>query len=380
MSDYPKRARAVSKAVADVLISFTAAVHALSLAMQKRADYYQAETEAATQNRDHTAPAGTAAIALAEVSSRGGGSIYGSSEKAVKPSGNTDLQNRSDPPVAVRPVSTAAPAGSSAPVHAWWRQPSVSTMEQCLTELASTAPCCIATRPVFTEHVPDSANGNVLVPGHAPYDAASTKRRASFYASEEWVFKVYRIGVLGRALTEKVDIVFAASACVDAGATEYVGKHCNYQCMSTGLVHAGTAYICIMRRRLTAERYGPEQTATLFTWKARVSGVGHNDVHTGNMGRNPTTGLLELFDFERATRYAPDRFPPVEFLTRYAAAAQETNMDNKQRLLRQIEPCGLYAVYRFYMNIWKDGVRGFSMAFDSAVFESAPVGEWRDST
>ncbi len=64
MSDHPKRARAVSKAVADVLISFTAAVHALTLAMQKRADYYQAETEAATHNRDRTAPAGAAAMPI----------------------------------------------------------------------------------------------------------------------------------------------------------------------------------------------------------------------------------------------------------------------------------------------------------------------------
>jgi hypothetical protein len=280
-----------------------------------------------------------------------------------KPSGGTGM----------RVASGSAPAAKDSEFHphSWWEQPAGSSLPDCLSNLSFFT---FRDKPDLQEHVPDPQRGNVLVP--APGQSAPQKAKPTFFANLEWVIKVYCIGEVGRPLEDKHDRVFAAAACIDAGATAFVGEELAFEGITCGLVHARSAYVCIVRRRLELVQLSPEEVARFFQNLATQTGVSHNDGHVGNLGWNPKTDKYEPFDFERATRCNPGCYPPYEFLLRWARTVPGRDTDAKTQLMKELEPHGLRTVYGYYMDIWSAVTRGFITAFDSKLFRSAPLGSW----
>jgi len=252
-----------------------------------------------------------------------------------------------------------------AAVHDWWRVTTGASFLSCLSLE------CQQGRDVMhlMEVIPDSANGNALVWAHRPAE------RVRFFADRNWVAKTLRIGRLHET---PPSVSFAARACVEASATDYVGRHKGYDGDSFGLVHEGTAYVVILRRRLQVQSLSAHQAAQFFYDLAAGTLVGHNDPHAFNMGWNALTGGWEPLDMERAILYEPGDAPPLQFLCRYALAV-EHKTDDRARCMNELRGKGLNAVYTFYMDKWCEGANGFSGAYDAVMFQGAPKGRWSAS-
>jgi hypothetical protein len=154
---------------------------------------------------------------------------------------------------------------------------------------------------------------------------------------------------------------------------------------SFGLFHNGSAYVCVVRRKMSPAVAMDLSAAACVERLARLTGVVHNDGHWRNVAwwLVPATGerQFEAFDLERASWYGCNgAYPPLAFLEGYdqACSGPAADEQTKHALQEQAAQAGLHATRRHFMQLASPG-RIFQTAFDGRVFEQSPTGCWPPS-
>ncbi len=266
-------------------------------------------------------------------------------------------------------AAASAPAADSA-FNSWWEQGSGDTLVACLSHAVYqlTNQSCTP----LEEHVPHrTREWYGLQPGCRRDDTPEAPK-ARFYANEHWVVKVYRIGEMGKSLQTSARIKHAADACRDASASSYY-VHCAQirWVRASGLVHAGIAYVCIVRRRLFCRVWPEFFLVRWYRQRAIRFDMAHNDWDCCKLGTPPDTSNYEMIGFKRAARFTYGEGPSETFIQRRIAASQNADLlcdcDERLRFAGESE------VDKYFKDHWRDGRTGYGTCYDHAVFMAAPL-------
>jgi hypothetical protein len=255
------------------------------------------------------------------------------------------------------------PAPSQVTYSAWWRQWDSADVAACVSKVVTEHSW---STHVLTELAQDS--GRVHIPGPG---SARHVQETQFFGDASCIAKLYRICAVGDVLHSNWRLRHAVDACIDASATDYLSKHDSYQYgahYSFGLVCAGTAYVCIVRPRISdPDESSPQQLAKWYRARRFVAGVALNHwPQECDIGR----------DFGRASRYAAGCEPTEPFIQAYINYGQLSHPRSETlrlNLMSTLRRSGLDRVYEFFAAKWRDGVTGFGLSFDAEMFAAAPV-------
>jgi hypothetical protein len=268
------------------------------------------------------------------------------------------------PPEFVQDVPRPAPP--SFRFSSWWRPGTAATVAECVSAVVTDRSW---STHALTEVVPQ--------PGSAQPGVHETQ----FFSDASCVVKLYRICAAGEALHDKWRLRHAVDACIDASATDYMRiKDPSYVAhYSFGLVCNETAYVCVVRPHMTDCGHVPSRI--LAEWHCTSSartGVALNDWqrHTTGLYDGGFGASLQARDFGRAARCRTGFLPSATFIQDYMEYCQRTGPGKgtvRLELVSTLRRSGLDEVYEFFAEKWRDGVAGFGLSFDAAMFERAPL-------
>jgi hypothetical protein len=258
--------------------------------------------------------------------------------------------------------------------NSWWEQGTGDTLVACVSHAVYQL-----TNKFFTleEHVPNRTDDSYGLQPGCRHDDTPEAPKARFYATELWVAKVYRIGEMGKPLQTPASIQHAADACRDASASAYC-DHCGQinWVRASGLVHAGTAYVCIVRRRLFLRRAW--DLIFIRRWylkRAERFDMAHNDWACCKLGTHDVSigGNYEMIGFKRATRFRAGAGPSATFIEKHITDSRGENDFAKHYCKQRLHNAGVSSVDEYFKDHWRAGRTGYGLCYDHAVFMAAPL-------